>query len=288
MKSRSASRPQRTGAWSGWRSHRRQRAGMPGYSKGRTGALRGKTLWTMALALAGGGSVYLASHLLENSDMMPVRSIAVEGASELRAAEIRAFAEVRMGTPTFRLDLDDVARKVREHPFVATATVRRVPPDGIEIQVTERSAVAVVAAKWLYLVDAQGVPFKKAAPGDGLDLPVITGLSIDDFEDGPPELLLQALSALQAYDEAGAKGGAAQELNVEPGRGVSLVLPDRLRVVLGMGEYPRKMTWLSASLEALKARKVAAQIIHLNDEQRPQRVPVRLHPSTEMLASTGT
>lgn len=241
-----------------------------------------------ALGVLGGCSVYFAGHLLEQSEIMPVRSVAVEGAQGLRAAEIRAFADVRIGTPTFRLDLDEVARKVREHPFVASATVRRVPPDGIEIEVTERKAIAVIAAKWLYLVDAQGVPFKKASPGDGLNLPVVTGLRMDDFQDGPPPLLLDALSALRAYQNTGAAGGEVQELHVHPGRGVTLVLPERLQVVLGTDRYPQKMEQLRVSLHALKARKVAAKIIRLNGEQRPQRVPVRLHPSAEMPAGTGT
>ena len=241
-----------------------------------------------ALGVVGGCSVYFAGHLLEQSDIMPVRSVAVEGVNGLRAAEIRAFADVKLGTPTFRLDLDDVAEKVKEHPFVAGATVRRVPPDGIEIEVTERKAVAVVSTKWLYLVDSQGTPFKKATPGDGLNLPVVTGLTAHDFENGPPALLSDALSALRAYKNAGVAGGEVQELHVHPGRGVTLVLPGHLRVVLGADRYPQKMEQLNTSLHALQARKVAAKIIRLNGEQRPQRVPVRLHPSAEMPMGTGT
>lgn len=241
------------------------------------------------LGVALGLGVLWAVGELKHGQWMPVRTVAVRGVAAERAEEIRAYAGVPAGAPLFGIDLDEVARRVREHPFVAGATVRRVPPEGIEIDVNERVPVAVLSAGGLYLVDERGVPFKRADPHDGVDLPVVTGISREALLDdrGRRDLDI-ALMAIVEYARAGEPAGALSEVHLEKHRGASLVFPGGLRVEVGSTGFAQKYAQLRRVLDELARREAQASFIYLNDDRRPERVAVRLRASAEMLARFGT
>ena len=76
----------------------------------------------------------------------------------------------------FRLSLDGTRRKVELIPWVQKASVRRIFPNRLLVDVTERSPVAYVnLAGRLKLVDSEGVLLEKPAEAS-FDFPVISGL----------------------------------------------------------------------------------------------------------------
>jgi cell division protein FtsQ len=231
--------------------------------------------------------VVQASEWLRRDDVLPVRTVAVEGASPDRANELRVYAGVPRGAPLFRVDLDEVAARVEEHPHVARAAVRRVPPDGLAIRVEERQAVAVVSADELYLVDDTGVPFKRAQPGDGLDLPLITGVERDAFGAQSPAHVERALEVVRGFAAAGAPTGELSEVFVGPGLRVEAVVGDGLRVVLGTSGFTDKLARLERVLAELQRRGERASEVFLDDERRPERVAVRLRVVPEMGRKPG-
>lgn len=254
--------------------------------------VRGGALLGVA-GLAAVGVVQVAA-FVERSDALPVRSVAVHGpgleperdeADRARVEEILAYAGVEPGLPLFAIDIDAVAARVLEHPFVAAATVRRVPPDGIEIAVETRAPRAVLAADGLYLVDGKGQVMKTARPGDGLDLPVVTGIAAADVASGQAlDVLAAAVDLLEAHVRAGSPGGEASEVSLIPGVGFELVLEDGTRVRVG-DDGPEAMTAKLARLDAVVRRLSAegrrASFIYLDDERRPERAAVRLRPEAE-------
>src|SRR5206468_4217250 len=72
-------------------------------------------------------------------------------------------------------------RKVAAHPWVAGVRVDRQLPSVLSIEIVERQAVAVAVLGGLYLVDPAGRPFKRATMEEADGLPVITGLSRDQY-----------------------------------------------------------------------------------------------------------
>lgn len=250
-------------------------------------AVRGGALLGLA-GLAALGVVQIAS-MVEESDALPVRSVAVRGPGlepeSDRVAEVLAYAGVEPGMPLFAVDIDAVAARVREHPYVAAATVRRVPPDSIEIAVEPREPRAVLSADGLYLVDAKGRVMKTARPGDGLDLPVLTGVSAADVASGQAlDVLSAAVDLLDAHARAGLPGGVASEVSVLPGVGFELVLEDGTRVRVGddgPDVMKAKLARLDAVVRRLSAEGRRASFIYLDDERRPERAAVRLRPAAE-------
>ena len=74
--------------------------------------------------------------------------------------------------PAFRLPGQPVGRAIG---LVGPALER-----GVERRPLEREAVALtVFSERLYLVTAEGDPFKELAPGDPADYPIITGVSVE-------------------------------------------------------------------------------------------------------------
>jgi hypothetical protein len=94
-----------------------------------TGLLRARRWWYLvaaALVLA------LLVWLIAFSSVLGVRSVSVVGARTLTAAEVRAVAAIRAGTPLARLDTDAVSRRVRGlAPFCPDAARAAAPAAGI-------------------------------------------------------------------------------------------------------------------------------------------------------------
>lgn len=108
----------------------------------------------VAVPLALLGWVLLASPLLA------VRTVTVTGTHLLTAAEVRAAADVRTGTPLARVDGAAIARRVSRLQPVARVDVVRRWPGTLQLLVVERVAVAGVAGSGHYgLVDAAGTVF---------------------------------------------------------------------------------------------------------------------------------
>lgn len=245
------------------------------------------------VAAASAGAVLGIGHLLSSADALPMRTLAVRGADGPFADEVRAYASVEAGAPLFGVDLDAVASRVLEHPYVKSAQVRRVPPDALEIEVVARRAVAVVSAGSLYLADEDGALFKSARPGDGLDLPVVTG--IDEGTIGSPVAtadLKQALALLALHARLGAPGGEISEVSVARDGGLTLVLADGARVHLGDSTESARVQGKLARLGIIVSRLAAAgqhaHSIRLDDERRPERAAVRLRAGSETPPVGGT
>lgn len=76
----------------------------------------------------------------------------------------------------FNIPLGEARAEVEAIPWVRSATLRRVYPNHLLVEITERTPVAYVDLQGtLKLVDAEGVILEKPAQGS-FDFPVITGI----------------------------------------------------------------------------------------------------------------
>lgn len=126
----------------------------------------------VAVAALGVGG-FVAWVLLASSWLAAQRAT-VEGEQSLSAAQILAAADVELGTPLVRLDLDAVDRRVSALRPVAEASVHRAWPHTVSISVVERQPVAAVhrTGSW-WEMDEEGVLFRRA-DGPIATLPVIS------------------------------------------------------------------------------------------------------------------
>src|SRR6185503_20529088 len=93
-------------------------------------------------------------------------------------------------------------RELRDNPWIASAEAHRILPHTIVIDIREHVPAAVVQLGGLYLVDAEGHPFKRVEIDDGAGLPIITGLDRDAYVASPAATAAQiraAMAALQTW-----------------------------------------------------------------------------------------
>jgi cell division protein FtsQ len=230
-----------------------------------------------ALLLAGFG----AHRYLTRSEAMGIGAIRFSGLSRAAAADLLALSPVKAGDNLLAADLPAMERALARHPWVKSAEARRRLPPAIEVRVTERAARALVDLGGLYLVDADAQVFKRAAAGDGLDLPVITGFTRHDYlqRRGEVEALVAgALALLAGYGQEGLSALApVSEVHVDADEGVTLhVGEEGTQVRLGVGDLPAKLSRLHRILSALGAEGRKAEVLHLDNRNHPSWVTVRM------------
>ncbi len=227
-------------------------------------ALAGAVLWRQALA----------------GDLFRIREIRFEGNARASAEELLEVSPVQRGDHLLLCDMDLVAAALGRHPWIASVEVERSLPRDLVVRVTERRAAAIVDLGGLYLVDANGEVFKRAVPGDGLDLPVITGIAreawIERREEVEP-LLSAALALLARWAERGLdRREPVSEVHIDPEYGTTLFAgDDGLEVRLGHGALPEKLERLERVLSAVAAEGRRAEVLHLDNRRRPEWVTVR-------------
>ncbi len=234
----------------------------------------------LALAASGGLALLAWRHGVEG-DLLRIREIRFSGLSRASAEELRELSPVRRGDHLLLSDVAAAEAALRRHPWVADVEVARRLPPALEVSVVERRAAALVDLGGLYLLDANGEVFKRAVPGDGLDLPVVTGIARDAWVERRAEvepLLAAALTLLDRWAERGLDRRApVSELHVDPDFGTTLFVgPRGLEVRLGIGDLAEKLVRFERVLSALEAEGQRAEVLHLDNRRRPDWVAVRL------------
>jgi cell division protein FtsQ len=141
------------------------------------------TIIALVLTLLGAGvwSVYFSTALVTK------RAIVI-GTHDLTPMQVSFAAQVRIGVPLARQDLDAIAQRTTTLPAVASAAVTRDWPSTIRITVVERRPVLAVRQPDGYVVvDKSGVAYqtKPAIPPEVLlaevspgDAPLLTEVAI--------------------------------------------------------------------------------------------------------------
>lgn len=103
-----------------------------------------------------------AGWVLLSSSWLATEQVNVAGERTVSDREILAAADVGLGTPLLRLDLDAVDERVSALRPVAEVTVHRSWPHTVTITVTERVPVAAIyrVGSW-WVVDNEGVLFRR-------------------------------------------------------------------------------------------------------------------------------
>ena len=260
--------------------------------------------WTRALAAAAALALLATSAafapravaLLRSAESLRIRTLRFEGLERATADELLALSPVRPGDHLLTADVDAVQQALSRHPWVARVEVRRSWPPALTVRVVERHAAALVDLSGLYLVDEAGEPFKRATAGDGLDLPLVTGLSRADYvqrRDAVEPRLRGALALARAWREGGRDAVARlSEIHLDPGDGTTIYVGDEgIQVRLGTGDLEAKLARLEKVLSTLRAEGKTAEVLHLENRLHPSWVTVRLaadsSPSVKVASPRG-
>jgi cell division protein FtsQ len=250
--------------------------------------LAGKVL--AVLALLAGAAVAgraLIRHVIA-SPRFAVREVRVGPSAHVSADELRALCAVQPGDRLLAVDPDAVAARLATHPWIASARVRRELPSTLTIDVVERRAVASTLMGALYLLDAEGHPFKRATFEEADGLPVVTGVTREQYAALRPAseaVFREALGVLASYNDSGSTTADGErvarpklsEVRVDPRDGFTLVLLDGGgEVRLGRGGTAAKLERFDRIVAALGPRGPAALTTVFLDGPVGDRVTVKL------------
>jgi cell division protein FtsQ len=217
-------------------------------------------------------------------DLLRVRAVRFEGASRARPEELAELCPVKPGDHLLLVDGDLVVRALLRHPWVAGVEVERVLPPAVVVRIAERRAVALAELGGLYLVDERGVVFKRAATGDGLDLPVVTGITRQDFLENEAEVaprLVAALALLRRWSDLRLdRRQAISQIHLDPDYGTTVWAgDDGVEIRLGHGDLEEKLARLERVLAAVQSEGRRPRVLHLDNRRRPDWVAVRFDDS---------
>ena len=192
------------------------------------------------VTLIAGGLVGGSAWGLLRAEFTQLHDVRVMGLSRATDAQIRHLAGLVEGEPLVLLELEAATARVRQHPWVAEASMRRIFPDTVLVQVEERQVRALVMLERLYLVDATGEPFRIASPPD-LDHPLLTGIPAELARDNPQvarRIIADGLGWLEAVNgHAGIQEAHLSEIRFDAMTGYTLALRNGGEVRLGFRDH---------------------------------------------------
>lgn len=221
------------------------------------------------------------------SPRFEVRGLVFSPTDHVDDARLRELMALSPGTNILSLDLEQIAQRVVEDPWVARATVTRVLPDTLEVHVTEHRPTAVLMAGGFFLLDEEGALFKPLEPAERGELPIVTGVDrLDLLEDplGAKDRIRKALEVLAAYQEK--RRPRLSEIHVDDTSAVTLYtaeLGSQLR--LGRTEIRAGLARYDALRAALGQDSDKLAVAHLDAGAGPvvsERVVASFFPARDV------
>jgi cell division protein FtsQ len=239
----------------------------------------------LGLSLVIGTSVsvaYSVRHYALTSPRFSIREVHLVGGKRVAPQQAQDQAGVVLGNNVFALDTAAAEKKLLENPWIAEARVTRDLPRTLRIEIKEREPAALsVFNDRLYLVTADGEPFKALSPGDPADFPLITGASVDGLSRDRARELDRVKVGLEVLEQYGrvplSKTQPAQEVHLADSGDVTLTAgKEGITFELGKDGYRRKLLMGEQVVAEMRKKGRSPGIVFLDNQAHPERVVVRM------------
>ena len=238
----------------------------------------------------GGTVAWGARRYVKTSPRFAITEVVTTGAKRLSPDELASIAGVSKGQNVFTADLDRARARLLGDPWVSEASLARQLPGTIFVHVVEREAGGIVATNdgspkaaggETYLVTREGAIIKRLETGDPTDLPIVTGIVLQqllDDREGSARTVRRALDLAGDYERSPlAQRSALEEVHVESNGEMTLVVgKNAIMLHLGAAPYRRKLEQAVRVVAELDRRGAKADSIMLDNQARPDRVVVRM------------
>jgi len=196
-----------------------------------------------------------------------IHEIEISGCRTVNPEELRKFADISYEMNMLSLEPKRIQSSLLKHPWVKSARVKRVWPDGLMISVQEHRPQALVVledGKKFSYVSSSGVIFSTLDKGQELDFPVITGLDSFDTDEERKDNLAAANLFLRLAERNNPNLPAQNVSEIhftERGELILYLVEHPFPIYFGKDSIKRKYTQLRRVLEVLyRKRKGRAKI----------------------------
>lgn len=198
--------------------------------------------------------IYTYNYLLSAS-YFEIKEISVRGVKELTEKDILAMAKIQPRSNILAVSTDVVAGRIAANPWVKHIYVGRELPDRLVLDVRERTPIALLKqAGNFYLMDREGVVFKKLSKGDDVDLAIVTGVNVEAKVQSV--LMTEALKLLETLSTSDQHAllGTVSEMHIDELFGLSVLTDKGLHLKLGRENFAGKLHQLQIVLSDLEMR----------------------------------
>lgn len=208
-----------------------------------------RTYLNLILVVSALAALFLLSQSWKNQ--LLVQKVDVYDAHLVSGSEVKSLADIRPGSPLYKLSLLKIEKRVERSPFVARAVVVRALPYDVAITVKEHDPIAVVATPTAtFSVDRRGVILPLPMERKN-NMPVITNvmerLQVGDTAKGA---LMQAVQFVSDAEKFGpALSANIGEVRLDHGDLIAYTTGSSLRIIVGRNDFYRKLLYLQKFLK---------------------------------------
>lgn len=194
----------------------------------------GARVWLLTLLLIVSLGILYTQRMDEVVEYLnkPISSVRMETplhrVSEL---DVRSILAMHMGEGFFGLDAEALKRQLEEHPWIESATVRRVWPDSLAVAIREETAIA----RWgdERLLNQYATVFRPAAIDESVSLPLLRG---------PEGTQMQMMEQYQLFNQMLMTSGLRiRELAMNDRGSWSVVVEGGLMINIGREEVMERL-----------------------------------------------
>ena len=219
-------------------------------------------------------AAYRGVGLLAAAPSLQIGHLLVRGHERLSTGEVVALVEGLRGQNILTVRLDGWQRKLLSSPWVERATIRRLLPSTLEINIRERRPMGIGRIGMaMYLVDDQGVIIDEYGPVYAdIDLPIIDGLAASPQDGGPivdvarAEFAATVIGALAARPEILRQVSQLDVANLHDA--VVILDNDAALLRLGEADFVARLQQYLDLAPALRERVTAIDYVDLRFDQR--------------------
>lgn len=225
---------------------------------------------------------------LERSGVFSVRRVTVQGNRMSSEAQIRTLADIKQGVQLFDVTVEEVAERIRQHPWIDQVEVERVWPDTLTVRVTEHRPLAMIniegEEQGLYYLDYQGTVFVPVDPLQDIDYPVVTGISPPDGKNAGAGFQLGGdarTAEIRDFLDVAARGNpilplqSISEIHLGREKGIIVYLVEHpFPIYIGYGNVEKRYYQLVKLLERFYRRKTIEGIKEIRMDYHDGRILV--------------
>ena len=239
----------------------------PYHNSRRRPRLRASFAGTVLLFLAVVAAAFL------NSPYFSVEHVEVSGARYLSADEVRMIAGVPERSNIFSVPVHEVEERLRATPRIARATVKRLFPQAVLIEIVERAtAVQMPYAGYFIDIDAEGCAIAVAEAITDPDIPLLVGVKptyVSVGEAVRPEAPVR-LGARVGQALADCKVPMLSEIDVSQPGNVVVRTSDGIRILLGTEEgIESRVSVADSILASVREQGARVDYLYVLVETRP-------------------
>ena len=138
-------------------------------------------------------------NFLISTPRFQIQNVTFRGNHVINNSQILEWLGPVIGENLIAIDLVGLSKRLSDHPWVKTASIQRIFPQGLEFELTERVPYARVKKDQIYLMDNSGFILSPEKPGYG-HLPLII-LHDSKEKDVSNEELLNSLKTMDYFNQ---------------------------------------------------------------------------------------